>query len=226
MPLLPCRNSLSTEAGGRTDPLHVIPNGGATLATESSVAGDGSPPRFLLDLVSGTETDAHSLRRLTEIAAATMSARTVATVDCAATLIHGQRSPVTAANNPRATTFERLELEYGGGSLTEAIRGARPIILGDVTTDSRWPKYRQRLRTESNGGVIAIPLRLKVGSLGASPAGVIMAQNRCSYAEAFSILATATTHRNVKVRTVAEGILRDLPGGPPGTRFQPKMRLR
>ncbi|NUS36660.1 MAG: ANTAR domain-containing protein [Pseudarthrobacter sp.] len=49
--------------------------------------------------------------------------------------------------------------------------------------------------------------------------GVIMAQNRCSYQEAFAILAKASSHRNVKVRQVAEDILAGLPEGVPNPHF-------
>lgn len=49
--------------------------------------------------------------------------------------------------------------------------------------------------------------------------GVIMAQNRCSYHEAFAILAKASSHRNIKVRRVAEDILERLPEGPPRAHF-------
>ncbi|ACL38381.1 ANTAR domain protein with unknown sensor [Pseudarthrobacter chlorophenolicus A6] len=49
--------------------------------------------------------------------------------------------------------------------------------------------------------------------------GVIMAQNRCSYHEAFSILAKASSHRNIKVRRIAEDILERLPEGPPQSHF-------
>ncbi|MDQ0663273.1 hypothetical protein QFZ35_001771 [Arthrobacter ulcerisalmonis] len=51
--------------------------------------------------------------------------------------------------------------------------------------------------------------------------GVLMAQNRCSYAEAFSKLAGSSRHRNLKVRSVAENILKSMPSGTPGTRFEP-----
>jgi hypothetical protein len=50
--------------------------------------------------------------------------------------------------------------------------------------------------------------------------GVIMGQNRCSYQEAFNILARASSNRNVKARVVAETILSDLPGGTPSTHFR------
>jgi hypothetical protein len=49
--------------------------------------------------------------------------------------------------------------------------------------------------------------------------GVIMGQNRCSYSEAFGIISRASSHRNIKLRKVAEGILDNLPGGAPRTHF-------
>ncbi|MFF1881382.1 ANTAR domain-containing protein [Pseudarthrobacter sp. NPDC058196] len=51
--------------------------------------------------------------------------------------------------------------------------------------------------------------------------GVLMAQNRCSYPEAFSKLAGASRHRNLKVRSVADSILSTMPSGAAGTRFEP-----
>jgi hypothetical protein len=50
--------------------------------------------------------------------------------------------------------------------------------------------------------------------------GVIMGQNRCSYEDAFQILAKAASHRNIKARVVAETLLSDLPGGAPSTHFK------
>jgi len=50
--------------------------------------------------------------------------------------------------------------------------------------------------------------------------GVIMGQNRCSYEDAFHVLAQASSHRNVKARVVAETMLQQLPGGPPFTHFK------
>jgi hypothetical protein len=49
--------------------------------------------------------------------------------------------------------------------------------------------------------------------------GVIMAQNRCSYREAFGIMSKASSHRNIKLRRVAEDILDKLPDGAPRTHF-------
>jgi hypothetical protein len=49
--------------------------------------------------------------------------------------------------------------------------------------------------------------------------GVIMGQNRCSYDEAFGILAKASSHRNMKLRQVAESMLESY-GGAPETHFE------
>ncbi len=49
--------------------------------------------------------------------------------------------------------------------------------------------------------------------------GVIMGRNRCSYPDAFSMLASASTRRSMQVRDVAEGILKNMPRGAPATRF-------
>ncbi len=45
--------------------------------------------------------------------------------------------------------------------------------------------------------------------------GVLMAQQRCTAAEAFDILRAASQHRNLKVRQIAEQIVTDLTGSPP-----------
>ena len=45
--------------------------------------------------------------------------------------------------------------------------------------------------------------------------GVIMAQNNCSYEAAFGILAKASSHRNIKLRLLAESILDNVSGRSP-----------
>ncbi|MGX1159899.1 ANTAR domain-containing protein [Arthrobacter sp. SLBN-100] len=50
--------------------------------------------------------------------------------------------------------------------------------------------------------------------------GVIMGRNRCSYPDAFGLLAGASTQRNKQVREVAEGFLKNLPKASAGMRFE------
>ncbi|MFW0774303.1 GAF and ANTAR domain-containing protein [Paenarthrobacter nitroguajacolicus] len=42
--------------------------------------------------------------------------------------------------------------------------------------------------------------------------GIVMAQNRCSRDAAFQILVSASSHRNIKLRTVAEGVINHVAG--------------
>lgn len=50
--------------------------------------------------------------------------------------------------------------------------------------------------------------------------GIIMAQNRCSQAEAFDLLRTASSTRNVKLHAVASAIVDGLGQGPARTHFE------
>lgn len=49
--------------------------------------------------------------------------------------------------------------------------------------------------------------------------GILMAQSRCSQSEAFDLLSKVSNTRNVKLRIVAEEILRRFDGVPAGTAF-------
>ena len=49
--------------------------------------------------------------------------------------------------------------------------------------------------------------------------GILMAQSRCSQAEAFTLLSKVSNNRNVKLRLVAEEILRRFESGPYSTDF-------
>jgi hypothetical protein len=51
--------------------------------------------------------------------------------------------------------------------------------------------------------------------------GVIMGQNRCSQAEAMAILTKVSSHRNQKLRVVADEMLTNLTGGDVKTHFDP-----
>nr|CAA9318781.1 MAG: hypothetical protein AVDCRST_MAG46-695 [uncultured Nocardioidaceae bacterium] len=53
--------------------------------------------------------------------------------------------------------------------------------------------------------------------------GIVMAQNRCSADDAFSILRQASQNRNVKVRDLAASIIRNISGSDPSpeTHFKP-----
>lgn len=50
--------------------------------------------------------------------------------------------------------------------------------------------------------------------------GIVMAQNRCSQAEAFEILQRASSTRNVKLRVIASEIVQRVSGAAGATHFE------
>lgn len=53
--------------------------------------------------------------------------------------------------------------------------------------------------------------------------GIVMAQNRCSADEAFAILRSASSHRNVKLRDVAAAVVSGIAGSAPSAgQFRPR----
>ena len=242
-------------------------------------ATDGSRqdrPGFLLDLITGTETELDSLQRLTEAAATAVNGPAGSGLDCAAVLARGGTTLATAGSSSAAAELAASEDRYGDGPLMQALSTAGAVTV-DGDTSVRWRAYRRRLVAAGYGGAVAVPLGLDGGTscalvfLGRTgtgfpedllaeakwfagvathsmrlalevrsvrsagdnlksvlesrtsidvACGVIMAQNRCTYPEAFIKLASASRQRNLKVRSVAENILKALPSGAPAARFE------
>ncbi|MDF2048421.1 ANTAR domain-containing protein [Arthrobacter sp. Cr_A7] len=235
-------------------------------------------PGFLLDLITGTDTEMASVQRLADAAALALTGSAGTGIDCAATMVTAESLPVTAGNTSPAANVASSEDRYGDGPMEQAAATGGPVVVTMGGTAQGWQAYRRRLTGLGYGGALAVPLELKarttctlvflgpagfeftpelvgeatwlarvasssmklalevrsVRSAGDNlktvlesrtsidvACGVIMAQNRCSYSEAFSKLAGVSRQRNLKVRSVAENILKAMAGGSPGTRFEP-----
>lgn len=249
-------------------------DGGDSVAAHPAPDGGRQDrPGFLLDLITGTETDLDSLRRLTEAAAKAVNGDAVSGLDCAAVLARGGTTLATAGSSSAAAELAASEDRYGDGPLMQALSTAG-VAMVDGDTSVRWRAYRRRLVAAGYGVAVAVPLGLDGGTscalvfLGRAgtrvpqaeakwfagvathsmrlalevrsvrsagdnlksvlesrtsidvACGVIMAQNRCTYPEAFIKLASASRQRNLKVRCVAENILKGLPSGAPAARFE------
>lgn len=233
-------------------------------------------PGFLLDLITGTETELDSLQRLTEAAAKAVNGPAGPGPECAAVMVRGGSAPLTAGSSTAAAGLAASEDRYGDGPLMQSLSTAGAVTV-DGDSSVRWRPYRRRLVDAGYGGAVAVPLGLDGGTscalvfLGRTgtgipdgllaeakwfagvathsmrlalevrsvrsagdnlksvlesrtsidvACGVIMAQNRCTYPEAFIKLASASRQRNLKVRSVAENILKGLPSGAPAARFE------
>jgi hypothetical protein len=105
---------------------------------------------------------------------------------------------------PTAQAFPLPVIAGAHGFADLAARGLR-LVLELQSTSTRASDLQSALESRTSIDIAC---------------GVIMAQNRCSYDEAIAIIAKASSHRNLKLRKVAEGILEKLPGGAPRTHFE------
>jgi hypothetical protein len=269
--------TVTIHAAGTSSRVPKVDGRKQATADSAAVKPWPEPSGLLLDLVTDTNTDVESLRRLADAAATALTAAMGVQIDCAATLAPAQQAPLRGANNGRAAALAAVEQDLDDGPLAQAVEAGMPVVVGaDGGTPPRWQAHRRRFLDAGYGEVLAVPVRLDAGmpcalvffappdvpfgpevvshaiwfagvaakSLGLAldvrsaraagdnlkavlesrtsidvACGVIMGRNRCSYPDAFGMLATASTQRSLQVRDVAEGLLRNLPRGAPVTRF-------
>ncbi|MGM9473868.1 ANTAR domain-containing protein [Pseudarthrobacter sp. YS3] len=138
----------------------------------------------------------------------------------------GFQAPFSDAGYRSAVSVP-LALEPGCSAALTLLAGDAnrftPAVLADVMAFSHLAGRSFRMATEIRAALTTAG-QLRAAMEGRTSidvaCGVIMGQNRCSYEDAFNILARASSHRNVKARVVADTILKDLPGGPPATHFK------
>ncbi|MEO8282826.1 MAG: ANTAR domain-containing protein [Pseudarthrobacter sp.] len=127
----------------------------------------------------------------------------------------------------RSAVSVPLQLESGCTAaltlITEKTSVFAPAVLADVVIFSKLAA-RSYVMVSAVRAALAAATHLRTAMENRTSidvaCGVIMGQNRCSYEEAFGIIAKASSNRNVKVRALAESLLEDLPGGAPATHFK------
>lgn len=254
-------------------------DGGISVSVQLAVEGKRTERTgFLLDLITGANTNLASVQMLTDAAALALTRSEGTKIDCAATLVCAGSSPITAGNTGTAVDVASSEDRSSGGPMQQAAATGESVLVAPGT-DRRWQAYQFRLAEAGYGAALAVPLELEarftctlvflgparcdftpallgeaewlagvasssmklalqVRSLRSAgdnlktvlesrtsidvACGVVMAQNRCSYSEAFSKLAGMSRQRNLKVRNVAETILRAVAGAS-GTRTEPRV---
>ncbi|GAA1757248.1 hypothetical protein GCM10009712_02670 [Pseudarthrobacter sulfonivorans] len=127
----------------------------------------------------------------------------------------------------RSVVSVPLQLESGCKAaltlITEKTGVFAPAVLADVVMFSKLAARSYVMASEVRAAEAAAAHLRNAMEARTSidvACGVIMGQNRCSYEEAFGIIAKASSNRNVKVRALAESLLEDLPGGAPATHFK------
>lgn len=108
--------------------------------------------------------------------------------------------------SPNADGFSR-----SGIQAAEAVAGEASRALGLALKIARLSEHRDNLNA-------ALESRTTI----ATAVGIIMAENRCTGKQAFQILVSASSHRNIKIRRLAQIVIDRVAGvGEPAPAFEP-----
>ncbi|UZX03401.1 GAF and ANTAR domain-containing protein [Arthrobacter sp. CDRTa11] len=116
----------------------------------------------LQDLVADMEDIKGFLQGMTGRAAAAMTRATNTRIECAVTLRRRKRSATIAGSSDDAVLLDGIEQRLGDGPCLLAVRTGVPVLLGDVSSDARWPEFREELGDKGFHSALGIPL--EVGS--------------------------------------------------------------
>jgi len=114
----------------------------------------------LVDLIAGMDDIKSVLDDLTGFAAATMTSATGEPIECAVTLHRRKRTVTIGGSSGRAVVLDRIEQSLGDGPCIEALETGVPVLLGDVSSDRRWPEYRTALAAAGITTSLGIPMKL------------------------------------------------------------------
>ncbi|MET1153770.1 ANTAR domain-containing protein, partial [Arthrobacter sp.] len=117
----------------------------------------------LIDLIASTADIKSVLDGLTGFAAATMTTTTGVHIECAVTLRRNKRTATIGGSSDRAVVLDRIEQALGDGPCVDALEGGVPVLLGDVSSDPRWPEYRTALTSAGISSALGIPMSADEG---------------------------------------------------------------
>lgn len=135
--------------------------------------------------------------------------------------------------------MDELQAGFDEGPCLEAQESGTVIRVPDVRYEARWPKYMAQVRHHGLHSVLAVPLVVgttstaamnfyshDVGAFNGAEGTTAkhyadLAQNRCSQDEAVKILKSASNHRNLKLRVLAEQLVTSRGHQTSTTAFEP-----
>ncbi len=127
------------------------------MVGEDAVADDFEQ---LVGLIEATEDIKSVLDGLTVFAGATMTRSAGVPIECAVTLRRRKRTGTIGGSSGRAVVLDRIEQSLGDGPCIEALQIGVPILLGDVSSDPRWPEYRKALSAAGIESALGVPMDL------------------------------------------------------------------
>lgn len=167
----------------------------------------------LQDLIIGTDSVADFLGRLAGVAAATIGRSSRAQVECGVTLKRHRAAVTVGGSSNRAIALDRIEQHSGPGPCLEALDRKSTVLLGDVASDQRWPRYQKHLLEEGCFSVLGVPMDLNEEATAAlnffAFDSSVFSQAIVRDAEGFAEIAGHAVRLAVKVGTL-QGVAQDM----------------
>ena len=143
------------------------------------------------------------LNRMAGFAAAALTRSTGAPIECAVTLHRRKRSASIAGSSDEAVMLDEIEQRLGQGPCEEALETGEPVLLGDVSSDGRWPQYRESLEAAGCRSVLGMPLDLGPDAAGVlnffAPATGLFTEDVISDARVFAVMAGQALRLAVRI---------------------------
>jgi hypothetical protein len=182
------------------------------MGTMSS-SPESQPVSQLQSILVGAENAGEFLSGLSGLAAAAVSEAAGDAIECAVTVKLRRRPTTVAGSSDRAIELDRIEQAVGDGPCVRALKEMSPVIIDDVTSDSRWPELNQRFAESGVYSSLGVPLEINSEASAAlnffaSRPGVFT-PNVYDKAMGFGAAAHSTLHLSVRIKS-AENRAEDL----------------
>ena len=133
---------------------------------------------------------------------------TLLRADAAGLLLTDQRESlqVVSASTEQAHLIELFQLQSQQGPCLDCFRGSEVVRSDDLSTETRWPRFRDRAREYGFGAVHALPMRLRGQTIGAlnlfHREALVMSEADLSVGQALADVATIAilSDRNTRER--------------------------
>lgn len=161
--------------------------------------------RGLHDLVAGTADIKGILDGVTLFAANAMSLVAGEPFDCALTLRRRKRTATVAGSSEKAVLLDRIEQNLRQRPCLEALDVGHAVLLADVETDTKWPKYSEALAIADCHSGLGVPMDLGQTSEAVlnffAPTAGLFTQKFISEATALADVAGSTLRLAIRIES-------------------------
>lgn len=112
----------------------------------------------LYGLVTESEDIKDYLDAMTGVGASMMTRLTGERIECAVTLRRRKRRTTIAGSSDDAVLLDRVEQRLGKGPCALALETGSPVLLDDVFSDERWPRFSESLAAMGCRSVLGVPM--------------------------------------------------------------------